>query len=193
MVAKRRLDFSKVTDMPVSKRVKRLEAKVKAQRPEMRTLIISINVSPTAGTLGTPINLTSLLQGDGVANRSGTRIKVWRVEIRGFSHAALDNYLIQLHGTTIPVLGTFSGGTGSFIASSENNTRFTEWLHHPTKVDDNVIDRFKMTQKFPRGITVKYDGNTAAPVDNGLYFCVLNRSGTTRTVDATCCIWFTDA
>lgn len=195
MPARRKLDFSKVTDMPVTKRVKRLEAKVKAQRPEMKTLVTTINLTAPAGSLATPVNLTNMLQGDGVSNRAGVKIKVWRLEIRGLSPYDVDNYVIQYHGPSATAItaADFTGTVGAFIQPDKLNTRFTEWLHNPSKVDGNGNNRWKMIQKFPSGITVKYDGNTATAVQNGLAFLLLNGSADPKSTLATACIWYTDA
>lgn len=194
MPARRKLDFSKVTDLPVAKRVKRLEAKVKNQRPEMKMLVTTINITAATADINS-VNLTNMLQGDGVSNRSGTKIKVWRLEIRGLSPYDTDNFLIQYHGNATPAIvkTDFTGTTGSFIQPDLAHTRFTEWLHNPTKVDGNGNNRWKMIQKFPSGITVKYNGNTAIPVDNGLAFVLLNASDASKSCLATCCVWYTDA
>lgn len=193
MVAKRRLDFSRVTDMPTTKRIRRLEAKVRANRPEMRTFLTPFSITAASGAASITVGLTNITQGDNVNNRNGTRIKVWRVEVRGLGATAARLHLIQQHGSSTPVYASY---TGDFLNSDVNNTRFTEWATHPSTSNPgnslSIDGNFKFSRKF-KGMVVKYDGSTATPVENGLLLQLVNNSGSSETYTGTVCVWFTDA
>lgn len=194
MVAKRRLDFSKVTDMPVTKRVKILERKVRAQRPEMKhqTFGNSGNIVSGAGAF---IDITAIQQGDNESQRSGNYIRVWRVEVRGNCSNNLDQFVLQSHNATIPTIANFSGLSGSMINDQDLNTQYTEWKHYTNNNQQaGDVNSFKYIVKFSKGLTVKYNGSTSATcVDNRLIWAIVNRSGVTRPMNATCRVWFTDA
>lgn len=194
MVAKRKLDFSRVSDMPLKKRLRRVERQVKLNRPEMKHQTVSVSGTITAGTLNV-LALTNIAQGDTIAQRSGDRIRVWRIEIRGINDPAVDNYLIQQHTTTLPTAADFTSTVGAFTLDSLTNTKFTEWKHFGCNLALPVTDagRFKTSLRFRNGIIVKYGGTGTQPVDNGLVACQLNRSTNDLVAQYTVRIYFTDA
>lgn len=206
MVAKRRLDFSKVTDGPstLSKRLRRVERSVANNKPEMRHNSYTLNSTITAGTINVG-GITGVTQGDGVSQRQGNAIKIWRIEIRGLISPRLDCYIIQGHNTTAPVLTDFAntgGGsptflTGAHLQDDDTNTNFTEWKHYTNynsvSSNNNAVSPARIILKFKNGYRVKYSGNSSVPVDNPLYFVVGN--GTTNDLETflQCRIWYTDA
>lgn len=193
MVAKRRLDFSKVSDMPTTKRIRRLEAKVRASRPEMRTFITPYSITAGAGAASISVGLLNITQGDNVNNRNGTRLKVWRIEIRGTGRAAARLHLLQQHGTATPVYASYSG---DYLISDLNNTRFTEWATVPSYTNAGTPNSSEVSYNVSRklkGMVVKYDGSSATPVENGLLLQLVNNSTSSETHTGTVCVWFTDA
>lgn len=205
MGAKRALDFSKVSDMPyqsVSKRLKRVERIARHSKPEMKHVTYNLSSTVTAGTFNV-LGLTGIANGDLVTNRTGDRIRVWRVEIRGLASGALDQYIVQAHGSTAPALGNFSnsgGGSPTFLSGAviEDeylNTRFTEWKHYRNLYANNAsnADSCKIVLRFKNGIIVKYQGTNTPPVDNGLWYCIGNGTSVDYTTRLIARVWYTDA
>lgn len=197
MVAKRRLDFSKVTDsntQQIAKRLRYVERQTRLNRPEMKHITHTLNGTVTNGTVNVT-GITNIAQGDTIAERSGDRIRVWRIEIRGLSPPNIDNYLIQQHTTTLPTITDFGSTVGAFTLDSVTNTKFTEWKHftHNGGVSGLVPGRFRSYQRFKNGIIVKYGGTGTQPVDNGLVVCNLNRTTTDVAVQFSIRVYFTDA
>lgn len=193
MAAKRKLNFTRVTDMPMNKRLRRVERQVRLNRPEMKHITISASGTVTAGSLNTQA-ITNIAQGDLINERSGDRIRVWRVVVRGLASSNLDNYLIQQHTTTLPTVADFNSGPGAFTLDSQTNTRFTEWKHYRGLGSYNGTS-FPLSYqvKFRNGIVVKYGGTGPQAVDNGLVTCQLNRTTSDSPVGYTIRVYFTDA
>lgn len=176
----------------VAKRLRKVEAMARANRAEMQTKTVTVSGTLNANTLTNAV-LTNIEQGTGIAQRKGDEIRVWRVEIRGLSDVALDNYLIQLHTTSEPTVAIFNSVTGAFILDSENNSRFTEWKHYRNYGSSGDNDPIRIVQKF-NGLRVHYNGTTATSgIRNQLCFTALNRWANPQDINVCCRIWYTDA
>lgn len=193
MVAKRVL-FPKTT--PLAKRVRVVERRSLANRPEMKSVTFSIDTNVAGEVSGPPIVkgftqvlITSISRGDATNQRSGDRIRVWRVEVRGYIDPNLDMFLLQNHGNNTLDESFFSSSSrGTMLADSNNNNLFTEWHHQSAMTATN---RFKFTKRF-KGMQVKYGGSTTTPFDNGLVVAVLNTTSTASLCQCTIRVWFTD-
>lgn len=186
----------------VVKRLKRVERRAGLNKPEMKSITFSYNAFTSTG--GTPlaagglavINLSAIAQGNGISDRSNDKVRVWRIEVRGLSDISADHYIIQNHTTTAPTAAIFGSRIGAFLLDSENNKRFTEWIHYRNYYTGDVSTdaaAMKFVQKFPNGIIVKYNGAAStAVVDNGLSYCALNRSAGTAAINLSIRVWFTD-
>lgn len=174
----------------LAKRVSRVEARVRNQRPEMRQCLFN-NVGSLAANTIQSTNIVAIAGGDAVNERSGNRIKAWRVEVRGIIDPGLDLYLLQGHTNDAISITDFSPDRGPFIYSSQTNTKITEWFHY--SVPDNVAHNFKRSKHFKYGLNVKYSGTASSnAVDNILYVVAVNRSTTAQAVDCSIRIWYTD-
>lgn len=177
----------------IAKRLRMVERSTRLNRPEMKHKTFTFSGTVTAGTVNVGA-LTDIAQGDTIAERSGDRIRVWRVEIRGSVDGTLDNHLIQQHNTSIPTISDFTSAEGSMLLDSSTNTRFTEWKfwkgYHITGAQRSVI---RVTQKFRNGMVVKYGGTGSTAVDNGLLITQVNRTAGDHEVQYTVRIYFTDA
>lgn len=176
----------------MAKRLKTIERRVNAAKPEMKHATFDLTSTVTAGTAVVG-GLTGISQGDTINTRAGDRIKVWRVEIRGTASSLLDTYVLQAHGATAPVAADFNSTFGAFVLDSSLNTRFTEWRHYRNLNEGANDAGYKVVIRFKTGIVVKYNGTTSTPVQNGLYFVALNRGGSDRPTALTARIWYTDA
>lgn len=177
-------------------KVRRLERQIKAARPEMQSKTVTFSAAVPArsgATSGiTQADLTNINHGDGISERSGNRIRVWRIEIRGIMSPDLDGHIIQKHGTTALDGDKFNAQIGGFLTDAVQNTEFTQWKHfttYQTNSGENI--RFRAVQKF-RGLQVKYVNTTGAPVDNGLLVAFTNYNTTSKNVNCTMRIWYTN-
>lgn len=194
MVAKRRLDFSKVTDAPMSKRLKRMEYQVYRNRPEMKTATVALTGNITAGALSL-MQPCRLGTGTTPAQRIGDKIRLYRIEVRGTGDNRFDQYIIQKKTTTDPTIASFTTASGAYIFDSLNTNQFTEWLHYRNiAAGPNSFSGVKYQKRFKGGIVVKYNGSAATNVvDNEIIVAVVNRSSSSLAYDCTCRIWYTDA
>jgi len=174
----------------LAKRVSRVEARQRNQRPEMKQVLFANTGALLANTIQST-NITAIAGGDAVTERSGNRIKAWRVEIRGILDPGLDLYLLQGHTNDAISITDFSTERAPFLYSSLTNTKITEWLHY--SVPDSVAHNFKRSKHFKYGLNVKYIGTaTSNAVDNILYVVAVNRSTTTQSIDCSIRLWYTD-
>lgn len=197
MVAKRVYPYSATSGNVTAKRLKYLEGAVKRNRSEMfhKTSVLKTSVSAIA--TGVPgivtSNLLDIQGGSGVSTRSGLKIRIWRVELRGFSNPALDIHLVQSHGTVAPAVGTFAS---RFLATDSTNTLFTEWKYYKnmnSSDDGHDYSPARFVHKFPKGMIVKYNSDSSGvPVDNGLYLAVTNFAAAAGDVDVSVRVWYTD-
>lgn len=189
MVAKRVLFQD---DKGVMTRMKRVERRVNALKPEMKHQTFTIATVITTGAPLINANLTNISQGDGQGRRTGNKIKVWRIEIRGVASSQLDTLVVQSHGGTPPAAANFTAGEGTFITDDDLNTSFTEWRHYRNLSTQDNGAPYKLTVRFKTGINVHYDGISTTPASNGLYWVGYNGTATDRPVNLTARVWYTD-
>lgn len=185
------------------KRVKRVERRSALNKPEMKSRTIELNAWTATGGTAIPVNSVSLnlpcaiAEGTGVNDRIGDKIRVWRIEVRGVSDIGLDHYIMQNHTTSNPGISSFGGECGAYLLDSENNKRFTEWIHYRNYYTGTVSTdpvSLKFHQKWKNGIIVKYNGSAGTSVvDNAITYCVVNRTGSSRNCSTSIRMWYTDA
>jgi len=185
------------------KRVKRVERRAALNKPEMKTITLTLNGFSSTG--GTPVanNSVQLLQpcriaeGTGINDRIGDKIRVWRIEVRGLSDIGLDHYIMQNHTSSDPGISSFGSRCGAYLLDSENNKRFTEWIHYRNYYTGNIQTdacSLKFHQKFKNGIIVKYNGSASTSVvDNAVNYVIVNRSGSAGSCSLSLRMWYTDA
>lgn len=191
MVAKRVL-FPKA--MPVSKKIRCMERQIYRNRPEMKSKTTSLTGSLAPGTV-TVARPCQIASGTGVNERTGDKIRVWRVEVRGISDEHVDHYIIQCKTSSIPTYATFGSAQGAFIVDSENTNRFTEWVHYRNLNTSSNTCPIRFSKRFKGGILVKYNGQLATNiVDNEIVVVILNNIGTPRPdLSMSIRVWYTDA
>ena len=173
----------------LEKRVGKVERRVAASKPEMKyqsgdeTVVIPPNTSNT-------VTMTTIAQGTDVYQRIGNKIKVWRIEIRGFCEPVCSNYLIQSKGENIPVSVDFGGSNGAYLDNEDAQNNFVEWKYHK---NPNYSNSLNLTQSFKNGIVVGYKGPLANDyASNQLHFVTLNRDTQNRVLNGSWKIWYTD-
>lgn len=190
--------------MSLAKRVKRVERRAAFNKPEMKTVTLSLNAFTSTGGTTLADNTVTLLQpcriaqGTGINDRIGDKIRVWRIEVRGLSDNGLDHYIIQNHTSSNPGITSFTSQIGSYLLDSENNKRFTEWIHYRNYYTGSgattTTPSLKFHQKFRNGIIVKYNGAASTSiVDNEVSYVAVNRTGTNLSANLSLRMWYTDA
>lgn len=182
-------------DMPVQKRLKRVEAQVRKNRPEMKMYTNYFNgaVNVTGGGNNLMVvNLTAIAQGDLVADRTANKIRVWRVEVRGSCDDEIDAYILQAHSGATPTNAIFDTETipGSFITGDKSNVTHTEWSFRQGR--ETTDNKLRMIRKF-KGMEVSYQGTSLTATRNNLYLVFRNPTLSTLTVHGYTRVWFTDA
>lgn len=196
--SKRLNSFSNRRNMPakrsyrsanLEKRLRRVEARSKA---EMKSITWTSAGTVTQGTRNV-LDMTAIAEGTSVNERIGDKIKVWRIEIRGYADGEIDHYLIQKHGTDTPVYTDFGSGSAAFIADSLDSTKYTEWawiknlfLAYTNRPIIHYI------HKFPMGIVVDFEGSGTTAVDNGLLLVSRNASTVDKSQSLSVRMWYTD-
>lgn len=179
------------SDAPVSKRLKRVERQVKAQRPEMKTYQITHSTGATAASVRT-VPIADVPQGDGVYQRVGQKIKIWRVDIRGVADPLQDIHLIQAHTGATPAYAEYRGSNGAFLYYNVMNSKFTEWGHVNPVPHQTTSVPFRITRKF-RGMEVTFDDSSSTALRNSLFLTFLNHTGSTLNHNCNVTVWFTDS
>lgn len=176
----------------MAKRMRIVEMRSLNNRPEMKSITFAASGTIAAGAV-VNINACNIAEGAGKNERIGTRIRLWRVEIRGAASGELDRYIIQCHTTSEPTSAVFTSGKGAFILDSERNARFTEWQHRNNfNVNQEDVTNFKQIQKF-RGMECIYNGNTSTSgIRNQIVFTILNRDAAVQNYNVSVRLWFTD-
>lgn len=185
----------------IAKRLRYVEQQSYRNRPEMRTVTLSLNAATSTGGTAMPADTISvgrpcqIAAGTAVNNRSGDRIRVYRMEIRGTCDAPVDHYIIQCKTSDVPTKDTFTQTYGSYILDSENTNRFTEWKHYRNPNANSNGDPVKFSMSWKGGIVVKYTGTgSTAVADNELIYCALNRqTASVANCGVSIRMWYTDA
>lgn len=189
--ASRKMGSKRSYNESLSKRVAKVEAMARSNRPEMKSITWRTFGTITQGTRNV-LDITALAQGTSNSARIGDRIKVWRIEVRGWANNRLDQYIIQCHGTDDPDFNSFGSGSNGFIDEGET-AKFTEWLNFKNYNNGISTDcPVRAFLKFPKGINVHYDGSTANPVQNALQLISRNAFTQDNAQDLEVRMWFTD-
>lgn len=193
MTTKRKMaDYFLAEQQQPIKKFRRLERRVNALKPEMKHETFSIVTTLTSASPFAIANLTQISQGDAVSRRTGNKIKVWRIEIRGLCSSVIDSWVVQTHNSDAPVAAQFTAGFGSFVTDDDLNTKITEWRHYRNLNETANDAGYKLIVRFKTGINVHYDGITTTPASNGLYWVGYNAGASDRNVQLQARVWYTD-
>lgn len=180
-------------DLPIAKRLRRVERQAYRNRAEMQTITVSTTTTVAGASRLLVKPVSGIISGTGVAERKGDKVRVYRIECRGTMDQNLDGYIIQKKGAADPAVASFGGSKGAYLLDSENTNRFTEWKHtRPSQIGTSAP--FKMNKSFKGGILVSFNAaGSNATVNNEPVIVILNTTGTSFSADLTTRIWFTDA
>ncbi len=179
--------LSVMVSQKVTKRLDKLERKVALNNAEWKHRKFQTNEILTAGNYIAQ-NVNAITQGSSVANRTGDRIKIRKVD---FSVVVQGNYvdlyfLKPLAGDNIPVqsqLSTYPGATF-------DPDQFHTYRHHVTTQEQRYI---KWTVNFPNGLVSVFNQGTQFLEKGSLYFVIHNQSGNDVEVTGQVRVWYTDA
>jgi len=177
--------------MSLARRVRAVEAQTRMNRPEMKCFTSAYDQDITNASSGV-MRPCYIAQGDGVDERTGNKIRVFRIDVRGTIHSNIEPFLIQCKTDNIPSYSTdYANG---YIVEDKNTTEFTEWLKFINMSVTGADTPCRFSKRFKGGLVVKYNGTTGADYcDNHLVIWLVNPTGTTQSVNLNCRIWYTDA
>lgn len=181
-------------DMPVAKRLRAMERRIAFNTGETKVNTYNSSASIAANTL-TAIEYTNIGQGTGVNERIGNKVRILRVECRGFTAPNLDYYIISSSGTRAPSITDFGGSGGAYLGNNLYNSPFTEWVHKGANNNQfsTVSNPIKLMKTFPMGILAKYDGTGGTTCEkNRLFLVVVNRDTAAHSVDINLRVWYRD-
>lgn len=160
-------------------KIKKLERKVAALQPELKTIQYSFVDSILNNTIGLQDLFATIVQGDGENQRLGDDIKVKSLSIRGNANGAsganADFYLVKMNNndpSNPPVYGDFIGVYGGHIDRDDGEEIYHKHCGHAD------LDVINYNHKFKYPLNVKF--NRAGAVEkNKWYMVVKNDSGGT--------------
>lgn len=177
--------------MPVQKRLKRVERQVRSQRPEMKVYHVTSTTAVSTGAVGL-VQLSDITQGDGVGQRVGNRIKIWRVEIRGEIDAGASVLLLQCHTGATVSYGELDLSRGAGVSPQFLNSKYTEWAFTNVTPHQTTYNPIRIIRKF-RGMEVTYPDSTTTALRNRLTLVIQNVTGSSINKSLSARVWFTDA
>lgn len=175
----------------VAKRLKRVETIQARRKPEMKKFHVS--ATPTVVTnSATTVDLTNIVQGTGIGERTANEIRVHRVDIRGnLTTGAVDSYLIQSHNASLPVYADFYPVESGHLNIVNQNTKFTEWKFYKNLSGTNSNMKLQHSFKYP--MKVKFNGSAGTScVDNRLSLVMKNDSAASAVCQVSCVVYYTD-
>lgn len=180
-------------DLPIAKRLRRVERQAYRNRAEMQTVTVSLTATVGGASRVLLKPCSTLIAGAGVSERKGDKIRVFRIEVRGTMDQNLDGYILSKKTASDPTNVMFGGAKGAYLLDSENTNRFTEWIHKRSSQIGSTAP-FKMSKSFKGGMLVSFNGaGTNATVNNEPIAVILNTTGTAYNTDVSCRVWYTDA
>jgi len=177
-------------------RVKRVEAKVAARKPETK-----VYTSLLQGTSGTLNNYTldfkelgGIVEGTGYNERIGSKIRVHKIEVWGSSDNTFGIIVLKSKLAVDPVLADFEGTTCATLTGKLVNNAYVilhqEFAKHMNQTETGIV-RFVKT--FKAGIPVSYeDPTTGSCSHNNLYFCAVNNTASAGNLDLRFRVFYTD-
>lgn len=179
-------------------RVKRVEAKVAAQKPETK-VYTAVDFIPAGGTLGgnsvAYFELGDIVEGTGFNERIGNKIRVHKVEVRGLAGTMVGVVLLKSKLAVAPAIADFEGDVVPFIVGNQLGNVYVPLHEHiANKESSALISLIQFSKTFKAGIPVSYeDPTTGSCSHNNMYVVAVNHQTLPATVQLTARVWYTDA
>jgi len=177
---------------PIAKRLRKVEALARSNRPELKSITFVAAGSLAAGAL-VNVDCTNIAEGTASNERIGDKIHIKRIEIRGVIDPDLDAHVIKCNSTTKPTAALFSSGLGTFLLESEIGSRFREILHYRNgQTIEDFTSKFAVNRKL--GYNCHYSGTLGSTAQLGCTtVTVINRNTSSKNHAFTVRLYFTDA
>jgi len=179
-------------------RVKRVEAKVAAQRPETKVYTTTVGLSSGSGIAAGGIyfaELGGIIEGSGFDERIGNKIRVHKIECDGFAHGRLGVFLLKSKLAVDPTAADFTATAPPLLVGEQLGNVYTELYSHVSRgFEYHETGCTKFSRKWKAGIPVSFeDPTTGSCSHNNLYVVLVNKHGSS-TFDGflNVRVWYTD-
>jgi len=178
-------------------RVKRVEAKVAAQRPETKVYTAVDFVaggSIAAGGIDF-FELGDIVEGTGFNERVGNKIRVHKVEVRGSAGVMVGVGLLKSKLAVDPAGADFEGSKIPFLKGDQLGNTYVPLYEHTAKNEaTSLITMVKFSRSWKAGIPVSYeDPTTGSCSHNNLYVYGVNLQALPASCQLSVRVWYTDA
>jgi len=179
-------------DYSVAKRLRKVEALARANKPELKSISFVVAGNMGALTGFANVDLTNIAEGTASNERIGDKIHLVSMEIRGLIDPDIDAHAIKCNSTTKPTAALFTGGVGTFLLESETGSRFRELFHYRSwQTIDGFLGNFALKRKL--GYNCQYSGTLGTTAQLGCTTITLvNRSAAAKNYSFTVRLFYTD-
>jgi len=174
-------------------RVKRVEAKVARQKPEVKVYTDFISALVATNTLAF-LDLGAIVEGTGFNERVGNKIRLHKVEVHGWRANELGLLLLKSKLAADPAITDFEGVYCPTVKGELLNNDYV-MLHHdvPARRPYSDSEMCKFSRSWKAGIPVSYDDPTTGHCShNNMYVVVPNLTASSHSVYLTCRFFYTD-
>ena len=175
----------------VAKRLRKVEAIARSNKPEVKSITYVASGSLAAGAVINAVP-SQIAEGTGGNERIGDAIHNVRIEVRGVCDQLLDIHCLVANSSTLPVMAIFTSGVGTFLLDSERDSRFREILHYRNRYASGS----DKTLQFNRKLNFKtyYNGAASTAGQRGqVVVSVVNRHTAALNYHFTVRLFYTDA
>lgn len=183
--------YDPYADVRLTRVIRSMQRQIRANKPETQCFQLS-STGSVANATATVLHITGIAQGDDSNTRTGKKITVKGVEIRGyFSDRLLDVYLVKSKSGVAPVYADFATVLGGHVLDTKHYDYKQVAYIKPMQANTNF---FKYKRRFPGVQNTHYGGAGAGSViENGWYLVFKNNTGAAVTIQYSINVWYTDA
>ena len=146
------------------------------------------NINHTAVTTSTLV-LTAIAAGSGTSGRDGRKIKIKSLECNFLPGGTVPIRCIIY----VPKTASDTLGLASVDAAVENDQFWILKDFYINSNTDTALTGTQMGHRFPMGLTVEFDGDTATDqVKNPIKMYLHNAGNNTQTINGHTKVWYTD-
>jgi len=188
-------------DAPAAKRprtnaneIAKIKRTLGERKPEMKSRGNGVYTNLADGAF-VATEVTDLAQGSADSERSGTLVKLHRVEYTAFGRettsaspiAGVDFYLITCKDSNPPAYGDFLG----LVGGTANKNEFTTWVQDVIGASNHGVIQGAHSFQYP--MKVHYGGSASdSGIRNRTYVCIKNNTGTQIAYQLSYRVWYTD-
>lgn len=183
--------YNPYADTRLTRVIRSMQRQIRANRPEYQCFQLASTAS-VANATATVLHLTGIAQGDDSDTRTGKKITVKGVDIRGyFSDRLMDIYLVKSKSGVAPVYADFQTVLGGHILDDKHFDYKQVAYIKPMQANTNA---FRYNKRFKGNQNTHYGGAAAGTIiENGWYLVFKNNTGAAVTIQYSINLWYTDA